>query len=96
MNGIYDFEMKRTPYLDVEMLLERKAKKREELMLILSCIAAGISAVVGIAILIMIAMLDEKQFIVATIIFALYIVIGVVCAGKFIRKREAELWKQLV
>ena len=30
MNGIYDFENYRTPYLDTEMLMEYKARKREK------------------------------------------------------------------
>ncbi len=96
MNGIYDFEMKRTPYLDVEMLLERKAKKREKQMLILSCVLVTVMMVVGIVTLVALALIDENAFVIAATVFVLYVVIGVVCVGKFARMKEVGLWQQSV
>lgn len=96
MNGIYDFEGYRTPYLDVEMLMERKAKKRERQMLILSCIAAVFMAAVAVVTLAATALIDTTIFIISITVFALYIVIGAIVVGKFMKKREEELWQPLV
>ena len=95
MNGIYDFESYRTPYLDVEMLMERKAKKREKQMLILACIAAVMMGAVAILMLVATALIDFKLFIVLTTGFAIYIVVGAICVGKFMKKREEEVWQPL-
>lgn len=96
MNGIYDFNKYKTPYLDMEMLMERKAKKREKQMLILSCIAAVMMAAVSVVLLAATALINETIFVVVSILFVLYIVAGAVCIGKIMKKREEELWQQLV
>ncbi len=96
MNGIYDFDGYRTPQLNIEMLMERKARKREKQMLILSCIAAVIMTIVAIVMLIATALIDQKIFVIATVVFAVYVVIGAACVGRFMKRREEELWHQLV
>ncbi len=96
MNGIYDFEKYRTPHLDMEMLMERKAKKREKQMLVLSCVVVVIMAAVSVMILATTALIDEGVFAVLMIAFALYVILGAACIGKIMKKREEELWQQLV
>ena len=96
MNGIYDFESYRTPYLDVEMLMERKAKKREKQMLVLAFVVAVMMAIVAILMLVVMALIDFTLAVVWTTGFAVYIVVGTICVGRFMKKREAEVWQPLV
>lgn len=95
MNGIYDFEGYRTPYLDVEMLMERKAKKREKLMLILACLAATVMAAIAVLVLVTMALIDFTVFVILAMVFTVYIVGGAICIGKFMKKRGGELWQSL-
>lgn len=96
MNGIYNFEGYRTPYLDVEMLMERKAKRQERRVLVLACLAAVIMAAAAIITLAATAFVDTKIFIILVTIFALYLVGGAIAVGKFMKKREAKLCQSLV
>ena len=95
MNGIYDFENYRTPYLDVEMLMERKAKKRERRMLVLAGIAAVLMMVSAIVILCNIAVLNKELFVVSYIIFAIYMIVGAVLMKKIVKKKGEYLWQAL-
>lgn len=96
MNGIYNFEGYRTPYLDVEMLMERKAKRQERRVLVLACVAAVIMAAAAVVTLAATAFVDTKIFMILVTIFALYLVVGAIAVGKFMKKRETEVWQPLV
>lgn len=96
MNGIYDFDNYRAPYLDVEMLMERKEKKRKRQMLILSCIVAVLMAAAAVVTLVATSYVSQELFIVSVIGFGIYMIVGAICAGTFMKKREEELWQQLV
>ena len=96
MNGIYNFENYRAPYLDVEMLMERKEKKRRRYMLILACVIAVLMAAAAVVTLVATSYVNQQIFIVAVIGFGIYMITGAIGVGAFVKKREEELWQQLV
>ena len=73
MSGIYDFEQYRTPYLDVEMLRERKAKKQEKKILVLACILVCLTAVVSLLMLGNLALISQEVMIIGYTVFAVYV-----------------------
>lgn len=93
MSGIYDFEGYRTPYLNVEMLMERKEKKRRKQMLILSCIVAVLMAATAVVTLVTTSYVSQEFFIAAIIGFGVYMIAGAICVGAFLKKREEITWE---
>lgn len=93
MNGIYNFEGYRTPYLDVEMLMERKEKKRKKQMLILSCIVALLMAATAVVMLVATSYVSQELFVAAITGFGIYMIAGAICVGAFLKKREEETWE---
>ena len=96
MNGIYNFEGYKTPYLDVEMLMERKEAKRKKIMLILSGVVAVLMAAVSVVMLVVTLYVSQELFIISVIGFGIYMIGGAIGVGIFMKKREEELWQQLV
>jgi len=90
MNGIYNFEGYRTPYLDIEMLIERKEKKRKRCLLVLAGIAAVLSAVLAVVLLCAVAIMYTEVLIAAYVIFAVYLVSGVVLMGVIVKKLKGD------
>lgn len=90
MNGIYDFEGYRTPYLDVEMLMERKERKRKRRLVILAVIMAILSAVLAIALLWAVANVYTEMMVMAYVAFAVYLVSGVILTGVIVKKLKGD------
>lgn len=90
MNGIYDFEGYGTPYLDVEMLMERKAQKRARRMLVLSCVAAILMAVLAVLLLWNMAIISSKLLVIAYMGFAIYMIAGVAVFGVLLKKVKGD------
>lgn len=93
MSGIYDFEKYRTPYLDVEMLMEYKEKKRAKRMLVLAVLAAVLMLALAILILCNIAMIDKELLGVAYMFFAVYMIAGAVVIGMIVKKKGEKKWE---
>ena len=92
MNGIYDFEKYRTPHLDVEMLMEYKAKKRAKRMIILAVFAAVLMLALAILLLCNIALIDEGLLGISYIFFAVYMIAGAVVIGTVVKKKGEDSW----
>jgi membrane protein YdbS with pleckstrin-like domain len=90
MNGIYDFEKYRTPYLDEEMLMKLKAKKRTRKLLILSGIAMIFMLILSIVILYMISVTNPELLRISVVIFTGYIMLGTILLVGLIRKKEID------
>lgn len=91
MNGIYDFEQYRTPYLDVEMLMERKAKKQAQRTLVLACILVCLTAIVSVLLLGNLALISQEVMIIGYTVFAAYVIVGIVLMLKFLKKTKGEV-----
>jgi len=92
MNGIYDFEAFNTPYLDVEMLMERKAQKRRRRLMLLSGVATILMSLVAVLVLYLISTVSKTACMVLCTILCIYIVVAVVMIGRFVKKGEY-LWQ---
>ena len=90
MNGIYDFEGYRTPYLDVEMLMERKEAKKKRRLVILAVIMAILSAVLAVVLLCAVVTAYSEMLVAAHVIFAVYLVSGVILTGVIVRKLKGD------
>ncbi len=86
MNGIYDFEQYSSPYLDVEMLMKRKAQKRARRMLLLSGIAAILMMVMTILVFAFIAEKNQILFAVLEIGTCIYTIVALMVVGRYIKK----------
>lgn len=93
MSGIYNFEKYRTPYLDVEMLMEYKAKKRAKRMLVLAVFAAVLMLALAILLFCNIAMIDKELLGVSYMIFAVYMIAGAVVIGTVVKKEGEKKWE---
>ncbi len=93
MNGIYDFEAFKTPYLDVEMLIERKAQKRKRKLMILSGMATILMALMAVLMLYLVSTVSKTACMILCTILCIYIVVAILMIGKFIKKGEY-LWQQ--
>ncbi len=86
MNGVYDFERYKPPYLDTQMLEKRKLQKREKWLLLLSGIAMVLVAILAALVLYMVWKWAKDLFFMLLIIFSGYIIIQTVVIRKFIKK----------
>lgn len=92
MNGIYDFENYRTPYLDTDMLMEYKAKKQEKRLIAMTFLAVVLMVLLFGLMLYHVAVANKEMFVVAYGIFTLYVIIGAVVVGTIVRKKRDCLW----
>lgn len=92
MNGIYDFENYRTPYLDTEMLMEYKARKREKRMLCLAGLASVLLMVLSVLVLYHQSTVDKELFALSMIVFAVYLIIGVIVVGIVVKRKGEYVW----
>ncbi|MGN1157828.1 MAG: hypothetical protein ACI4TK_16755 [Agathobacter sp.] len=90
MNGIYNFKGYSVPYLDTEMLIERKAKKSQRKLIILSCVAAILMAALAVLMLWNAKMVSIELFFIAYMVFATYIVVGVAVFGILMKKAKGD------
>ena len=88
MNGIYDFEKYRTPYLDEEMLMKRKVKKRARKILFLSGIAMILMLILSLITLYSISITNPELLRISVAIFTGYIMLGMILLVSLIRKKE--------
>lgn len=87
MNGIYDFENYHTPYLDVEMLMKRKAEKRARRILVLSGIATMLMSVLMIMMLYLCATMSKNLFVILCSLLSVYIIVGALLIGIFMKRK---------
>ena len=87
MNGIYNFEQYRTPYLDVDMLMEYKAKKREKSLLVFAGVAAVLMLLLSVLVLYKLSTMNKELFLVTYSAFALYLIAGAVVVSKMLKKK---------
>ena len=88
MNGVYDFEQFETPYLDVEMLMNRKAQKRKKKLLILSGIATMLATILVAMLLYLVSTVNEELFRISYSILSIYIIVGALVIGMVVKKGE--------
>lgn len=93
MNGVYDFEAFNTPYLDVEMLMERKAQKRKRRLMILSGIATVLMATMAVVMLYLISTVSKTACMLLSTVLFVYMVVTLLMIGRFVKKGEY-LWQQ--
>ena len=94
MNGVYDFEGFSTPYLDVEMLMERKAQKRKKRLMILSGMATILMAAMAVLMLYLVSTVSKTACMILCTVLCIYIVVTLLMIGRFVKKGEY-LWQQL-
>ncbi len=92
MNGIYNFDGYRTPYLDMEMLMERKEAKRKRKLLFLSIIAMILMSIIAVSMLYLLSLENKMACMIMSICLCTYVVIGVLIVGKCVKKGEY-LWQ---
>ncbi|MBP3339293.1 MAG: hypothetical protein J6L69_07805 [Lachnospiraceae bacterium] len=88
MNGIYDFEKYRTPYLDTEMLIKRKQEKQRRKLIILSLIASTLMFLITMFYLYKVYNFDKEIFVAVITMMIAYIVIAGLIIMKIVRKGE--------
>ena len=92
MNGIYDFENYRTPYLDTEMLMEYKAKRQKRRLLLLAGLASVLLIVLSVLVLYHQSTVDKELFALSMIVFAVYLIIGVIVVGIVVKRKGEYVW----
>ncbi len=92
MNGIYNFDGYSTPYLDVEMLMERKAQKRKRRLMVLTGIATVLMATMAVIMLYLISTVSKTACMILSIVLGVYIIAALIMIGRFVRKGEY-LWQ---
>ena len=88
MNGIYDFEQYRTPYLDTDMILKRKQERQRRKLIILSLIASGLMFFITMFCLHEVYNFNKEIFVAVFSIMVTYIVIVGLIIMKIVRKGE--------
>ena len=88
MNGIYDFEQYKAPYLDMEMLTERTEQKRRRSVIICSGIIVMMMAAIVVLLLIKALKTDFALFVISTAFVGVYVVAGMVIMLKLVKKGE--------
>jgi len=94
MNGIYNGENHRTPYLDVNMLMERKAKKAKRILLMLSTIVMILMVALFVLFAIEIAALGKKAVAIVCIVYFIYATAGIVLMQKVLKKKGENVCQQ--
>ena len=97
MNGIYNFEKYRPPYLDTAMLIERKERKKNTMLIILAGIASLLMVVMAMYLGLKLYQGNIILFGIMVAVIAVYVIIGAFAIGRFVRKKGESKWQhQLV
>lgn len=94
MNGIYDFEKYRTPYLDTAMLIERKEKKENLKLMILAGIASILMVVMVVYFGVNLFQNSTVALVVMAAVVAVYVIASAFVIGKFLKKKGDNKWQQ--
>lgn len=81
MNGIYDFEKYRAPYLDESMLIERKCRQEKKKVLILAVIASLVMTIVLFVSFAKLYSIDRSQAVMVAKVVAVYVFVTGIAIG---------------
>lgn len=88
MNGIYDFEQYKPPYIDVEMLQQRKEENRRRFNIFLSCVAILLMLIMTIVIFGEVLAISQVTYIVVYSVFGIYSIVVTLIVGKYLKLGE--------
>ena len=93
MNGIYNFEKYRPPYLDTAMLIERKEKKKDVKLMILAGIASIMMVVMFVHLGMNLYQGSLEIFGIMVAVVAAYVIVGAFMIGRFLKKKGDNKWQ---
>ena len=93
MNGIYNFEKYRPPYLDTAMLIERKERKKNIMLMILAGIASILMVVMAVYLGLKLYQGNIILFSIMVAVVAAYVIIGAFVVGRFLKKKGDSKWQ---
>jgi len=91
MNGIYDFENHRTPYLDVEMLMERKAKKTKKILLMFATITMILMVALLMNLTLKIVTLGSTAVSIMCFVYFIYGTVGIILIERVVKKKGEKI-----